>query len=120
MRPATFFTTKCVECITSFDCTDPTKPTCDNNSCSAASECTDDDAFEDKDDSPFGATDITPVSGDKSSATGHSICGIPDSEADYFSFVASDGDDVTKRNEMGLDLFSNPSEIKLATGKCIY
>jgi hypothetical protein len=61
--------------------------------CMPVPPCTGDDAFEDADDSPLGATDITPTSGDKSTITNHVICGNH-GEQDYFKFTASDGDDV--------------------------
>jgi Cys-rich repeat protein len=122
----------CVACLSAFDCTDPKKPACEAGACTANSQCTGDDTSEDADDGPLGATDITPTSGDKNSVTGHKICGLPASEADYFKFTASDGDNVTvslswadttqdldvsvldaKGNLIGLDFYKNPAVIKL-------
>ncbi|RYE94089.1 MAG: hypothetical protein EOO75_02890 [Myxococcales bacterium] len=122
----------CIDCLSSFDCQDPTRPYCSGSTCVANSLCTGDDTFEDKDDGPVGATDITPTSGDTSTTTGHSICGRPLLEADYFRFTVNDGDSVTlslawtdadknlnigvydaSNNSLGADYHLNPAVVKL-------
>jgi hypothetical protein len=122
----------CASCASDFDCKDPAKPACEAGTCAASSQCTGDDASEDKDDGPIGATDITPTSGNKNSVTGHKICGLPASEADYFTFTAANGDSVTLTLSwddpsrdldlsvtdaqgflLGLDFYRNPAVITL-------
>jgi hypothetical protein len=122
----------CVACLTAFDCTDPKKPACNQGSCETEPFCQGDDPSEDSDDGPSGATDITPTTGNQNSVTNHKICGFPSSEADYFRFTASDGDDVTlslswadtaqdldisvfdaSGNSVGADYYLLPAVVKL-------
>lgn len=103
-------TRACVACLGDFDCDDPTKPSCGGDGvCSANGQCPNDDAFEDADDGPLGATDITPGASDASTIAGHSICGIPETEADYFAFTAENADTFSvslawtdKKQKLGL------------------
>ncbi|RYE76547.1 MAG: hypothetical protein EOO74_08265 [Myxococcales bacterium] len=87
----------CVACMSDFDCKATGTPSCNTstNTCVANTQCTDADLTENADDGPVGATDITPTNGNTSSTTGHSICGLPAYESDYFKFTASNGDNVT-------------------------
>ena len=86
---------RCVQCATSFDCTDPSKPRCDsNNTCQMGVDmCLTDDPAEPEDDGPAGATVIVP---DGSGYAAHSgqICSNPATEADFYAFdVSAIGDE---------------------------
>jgi hypothetical protein len=79
---------QCVECATSFDCTDPAAPRCDtaNATCVAGVDgCTSDDSVEPQDDGPAGARALVPGAGGLATATGQ-ICSSPRTEADFYSF----------------------------------
>ncbi len=84
----------CVECVTSFDCTSPTRPVCDaSHACVAGVDsCLADDPAEPADDGPAGATVLAPDASGYAQVTEH-VCSSPSSEADYIAFdVASVGD----------------------------
>lgn len=79
---------KCVQCASSFDCTDAAAPRCDTAiaACVAGLDsCTSDDASEPGDDGPAGARALVPNASGVAIASGL-ICSSPRSEADYFSF----------------------------------
>ncbi len=79
---------KCVECVSSFDCTDAQRPRCDvaEATCIAGTDaCTTDDAIEPADDGPAGARALVPDAGGLATASGQ-ICNTPRSEADYYAF----------------------------------
>jgi hypothetical protein len=90
---------KCVVCTSDFDCADPTAPACVEDadtgalSCGAFKQCAGDDASEDADDGPSGATELLP-SGDTNTIKDHKICDTPAEESDYYKFTAADGDNV--------------------------
>jgi hypothetical protein len=82
---------RCVECVTSFDCTDPARPVCDGETytCRAGGgSCIGDDSDRDNgDDGPAGAVPL-PLSG-----TAGRICNDPLDEQDFFRFdVAKPGE----------------------------
>jgi hypothetical protein len=85
---------RCVQCATSFDCTDAAAPRCDAaNTCQTGVDtCLTDDPAEPHDDGPAGATVLVP---DGTGYAAHSaqICSNPATEADFYAFdVASVGD----------------------------
>lgn len=83
---------RCVGCATDFDCTDPAFPVCDQPTfaCVAGpSGCIGDDAAEDGDDGPAGASVLAADSSD-----GGAICDNPFDEHDFFRFhVDTPGED---------------------------
>ena len=84
----------CVECATSFDCHDSSRPVCGpTGTCGMGdSACTSDDGGEPDDDGPAGARVLVPFSNGSTTESGQ-ICSSPSSEADYYAFdVASLGD----------------------------
>lgn len=79
---------ECVECSTSFDCTNPDKPRCDRDEhrCEVGiDQCSSDDAAEPNDDGPAGATLLVP-DGDGNCQRSATICSAPPSERDYYAF----------------------------------
>ena len=125
---------KCVECVSSFDCTNQALPKCDVASqlCVAGlDQCTIDDAAEPEDDGPIGARAIAVNGSGAGSATGN-ICSQPTSEADFFKFtVGAIGEswDVTLAwsgtrllrlslwdgagNELGRSYWEQPQRVRL-------
>jgi hypothetical protein len=82
---------RCVDCEDDFDCTDRAEPICNTitNECAVGyAECVGDDgkSFEQGDDGPAGATDITPTVGDEHSVMAN-ICNAPAEERDFYSFT---------------------------------
>jgi hypothetical protein len=96
------------ECDTSFDCEDPAFPVCSLGACSPGpSECLDDDAAENGDDGPAGATDVTPEADGAPTVTAAKICNVPASEVDFFKVTVDDGDSLVATlawEEDGADL----------------
>jgi hypothetical protein len=79
---------KCVECASSFDCSDAALPRCDTSTATCVAgvdSCMSDDPAEPGDDGPAGARMLVPNGSGAASATGL-ICSTPRSEADFFSF----------------------------------
>lgn len=77
---------KCVECATSFDCTNAQLPRCDsaNATCiGGVDSCTTDDSVEPADDGPAGARALVPNGSGAALATGE-ICSFPRGEADFY------------------------------------
>lgn len=86
---------RCVECITAFDCTDSGMPTCDVTvgACAIGYDtCTGDDANENDDDGPAGATVVAPVLNTPDVTTG-AICSAPAAEGDFYEITLAEGDD---------------------------
>tara|TARA_R110002073_G_scaffold123819_11_gene267963 strand:- start:11478 stop:13430 length:1953 start_codon:yes stop_codon:yes gene_type:complete len=85
----------CVGCTNSVQCDDTAAPVCDvgtTNTCVAGfDECTGDDAAENADDGPTGATALAPAEGVPAVATGN-ICSAPAAETDHFSFTVAEGE----------------------------
>ncbi|MGE5180927.1 MAG: hypothetical protein ACM31C_02645 [Acidobacteriota bacterium] len=84
----------CVACETSFDCTSPARPRCDDSHACVAGDnsCLADDPAEPGDDGPAGASVLVPDSTGYAQLTEH-VCSSPSSEADYVAFdVTSVGD----------------------------
>ena len=85
----------CVACSNSVQCDTPEAPVCDvetTNTCVAGfDECTGDDAAENADDGPIGATALAPAEGVPAVATGN-ICSAPAAETDHFSFTVAEGE----------------------------
>ncbi len=86
---------QCVECATDFDC-DAGTPSCDQttNECVAGfSSCTGDDAADSAapgDDGPLSATALTlPADVNTPTVVNASICSVPASEADYYTFTVT-------------------------------
>ncbi|MFT3691745.1 MAG: hypothetical protein QM831_01305 [Kofleriaceae bacterium] len=110
---------ECVECSTSFDCTNPDAPRCDHDAhlCEAGvDQCTADDPDEPDDDGPAGARVIT-LDGDGTAQHSASICSQPPSERDYYAFdVQSLGEtwDISLNWTGGHDL---DLEVVSATGE---
>jgi len=83
------------ECGTDWDCNggapicDPTTLTC----AAGYDQCVGDDANDSADDGPGGATELTLVP-DVPATVNASVCGAPDTEADWFRFTAAEGDQV--------------------------
>jgi hypothetical protein len=80
---------RCVGCVTSFDCTSPFAPACDEliHTCVQGSAgCAGDDAAEPADDGPAGAPTLTPNGAGVATRSG-AICAQPDAERDYARFV---------------------------------
>jgi hypothetical protein len=87
---------RCVECATSFDCTDAAKPSCETttHACAAGIDaCLSDDPGEPANDGPAGATPLV-LDGAGNGAISGQICSSPATEADYISF------DVTTLGEV--------------------
>jgi hypothetical protein len=86
---------RCVECETGFDCVDPARPVCDSvaDRCQpGVNQCARDDAHEDADDGPAGATALVPDAGGVATLTG-TLCASPITERDFARFeVTSPGD----------------------------
>ncbi|HEY5948843.1 MAG TPA: hypothetical protein VIV40_25305 [Kofleriaceae bacterium] len=79
---------KCVQCASSFDCTDAAAPRCDvaNTTCVAGlDQCASDDAIEPADDGPAGARALV-LGGTGVATVNAQICSLPRSEADFYSF----------------------------------
>lgn len=102
---------RCVECSTSYDCTNAATPICDGrtNACVGGDDtCSDDDDSEGFNDGPAGATDLTPAAGVGQSASSSSaICNNPSTELDFFSFDVASASSYTidlDWAEAGLDL----------------
>ena len=79
---------ECVQCATSFDCTNPMLPRCDvaQHTCTPGiDQCTMDDAAEPADDGPAGATVLVP-DGDGVAQHAGEICSQPSTERDYLAF----------------------------------
>lgn len=79
----------CVACVNSFQCTDPAKPACDQESFSCVSgwdECTGDDPTppEHGDDGPLGAATLTAPTLGNPTIVSQNICSDPLSEVDFF------------------------------------
>lgn len=82
----------CVECSTSFDCTDPARPACGylGKCVASVDDCVDDDASEPGNDSIGGAPILAePAPGETIALTG-AICSAPSLEADYFVLPVGD------------------------------
>jgi hypothetical protein len=82
---------KCVQCASSFDCTDAAAPVCDKTTaaCVASTDqCTSDDAVEPADDGPAGARTLVPNGSGAASATG-TICSTPRGEADFYKLTVN-------------------------------
>jgi hypothetical protein len=111
----------CVECATSFDCTNPAAPRCEtaHDTCQPGiDQCLVDDPAEPDDDGPAGATVLVPdASGDAAHTA--QICAAPLTERDYFAF------DVTTLGEVWdfTLAWSGPRDLDLeaadATGKIL-
>lgn len=86
---------RCVQCETSFDCTDAAAPRCDTttDTCTPGMDaCLTDDSGEPANDGPAGAAVLVPDAGGTATQNGL-ICSEPSSEADYAAFdVTSLGD----------------------------
>lgn len=96
----------CVECATSFDCHDPSRPVCSaTGTCVMGDDaCLSDDPAEPDDDGPAGARLLAPDASGDASASGQ-ICSSPSAEADYLAFdVTSLGDTW----DLGLAWTGNP------------
>ncbi|MEO8554326.1 MAG: hypothetical protein ABI678_30330 [Kofleriaceae bacterium] len=79
---------ECVECASSFDCMTGANPRCDtsHHTCEPGVDlCTSDDAVEDADDGPAGATLLVP-DGDGFAQIAAKVCSQPSSERDYYAF----------------------------------
>jgi hypothetical protein len=81
---------RCVECDSSFACQDPARPVCDlaadADACVAgAHQCARDDAREDGDDGPIGATALA-VDGSGAASLAGTLCGAPTTERDFAAF----------------------------------
>jgi hypothetical protein len=106
----------CVQCETSFDCTQASASLCDptSNTCIAGTDsCTSDDAVEPADDGPAGATVLTP----NVNVNAH-VCSDPASEGDFYAFdVTALGDqwDITLGwsgpRDLQLELYSSTGEL---------
>jgi hypothetical protein len=104
----------CVQCATSFDCTDPSAPQCSDNTCvSGSSGCTSDDPAEPGDDGPAGATVLT--SGTPVDAH---VCSKPSTEGDFYAFDVTDAGDTwdltlawSGTRDLDLELYSATGEL---------
>lgn len=86
---------RCVQCATSFDCTNAAAPRCDTTTktCTQGTDqCLTDDTGEPANDGPAGATVLVP-DGTGTAIDNGLICSVPASEADYLAF------DVTSLGE---------------------
>ena len=105
----------CVQCTTSFDCTEPSASLCDTttNTCVAGVDlCASDDASEPNDDGPAGATLLQP-----GTIAAH-ICSNPSTEGDFYAFdVTALGDtwdialDWNSDRDLQLELYSATGEL---------
>jgi hypothetical protein len=114
----------CVGCVSSFDCTDPTKPACGYKNgkvvCQSFDVCTNDDADEPNSDGPSGAFDLTPAGSPEGVMHSALICDAPigpivngdvvETELDWYKFSVADGNSVTltlgwTNNSVDLDMF---------------
>ena len=125
----------CVECATSFDCTNAAKPVCNSatHACIAApaTACTSDDASAPADDGPAGAQLIV-LDQFGSRAINGQICSAPLGQADYLAFdVATVGEtwdlklawsgqrdldleiDDAHGNVIGLSYYDKPEDVRL-------
>lgn len=79
---------RCVECVNSFDCEDPSAPRCDSPSdtCKPGTDaCLTDDSGEPSNDGPAGAS-VLALDGSGAATQNGLICSMPASEADYIAF----------------------------------
>jgi hypothetical protein len=78
---------QCVQCVTSFDCTDVTAPVCSaNETCVAGVDaCLSDGTDEPANDGPAGATQLVPDGAGHASVLGK-LCSTPSTEEDFFAF----------------------------------
>jgi hypothetical protein len=89
----------CTTCTSSFECSDPASPACQLDRTTGQSSCTSytcaagDDAAENGDDGPAGATDITPTGGTTTTVSAQ-LCDLQ-GEADWYVFNVADGDHAT-------------------------
>jgi hypothetical protein len=94
---------RCGECRNSFDCKNPALPACSfDDVCIVGNVCQGDDAGENADDGPLGATDISPPPpfGDPLPITtsnglmNRGVCDLPLEEADWYKFTIDNGSRV--------------------------
>jgi hypothetical protein len=85
----------CVACSNSIQCDTPEAPVCDvgtTNTCIAGfDECTGDDAAENADDGPVGATALAPTAAIPAVVNAN-ICSAPAAERDHYSFTVTEGE----------------------------